>query len=165
HTLNEMMDRIEKALKRTLRFTADASHELRTPLAVMRTTAEVALRSPRPADHRAALEEITAEIERTSQVVENMLLLAKADSGRAAIDKRAVDLVAAVEEACSEVRVLARVKGLELDVKLPEQPIHVHGDRDALRRLFVILLDNAVKYTPAGGRVETLLSEKDGAAI
>ena len=164
HTLNEMMDRIDKAFKRTLRFTADASHELHTPLAVMRTTAEVALRSPRPADHRAALQEVTAEIERTSQVVENMLLLAKADSGRARIDKRAVDLVAAVEDACSEVRVLAQVKGVVLDVQLPEQPIRFHGDRDALRRRFVILLDNAVKYTPTGGRVETSLPEQDESA-
>src|SRR5690606_22963917 len=157
--------RLEAAFRRTSRFTADASHELRTPLAVMRTTAEVALRSPHADEQRTALEQITAEIERTSQLVENLLLIAKADSGRAPLDKRRVDLVAAVEEACAEVRVLARVKGLDLDARLPQTSVPVTGDRDALRRLFLILLDNAVKYTAAGGKLEVSLDAIDGYAI
>jgi heavy metal sensor kinase len=164
-TLNEMIGRLEAAFRRTTRFTADASHELRTPLAVMRTTAEVALRSPHADEHRAALAEITAELGRTAQLVENLLLIAKADSGRAPLDKRPVDLVATVEEACAEARVLARVKELELDARLPPTSIRVTGDRDALRRLFLILLDNAVKYTAAGGKLEVSLEAVDGTAI
>ncbi|HVY66969.1 MAG TPA: heavy metal sensor histidine kinase [Gammaproteobacteria bacterium] len=165
-TLNDMIARLEAAFQKITRFTADASHELRTPLAVMRTTAEVALRAPPGgAEERAALEQIVAEIERTSQLVENLLLIAKADSGAAELNKRSVDLVAAVREACTEAEVLARVKGLALTAELPDASLRVHGDRDALRRLFLILLDNAVKYTPAGGSLSVALRAQDGVVV
>jgi heavy metal sensor kinase len=165
-TLNEMIGRLEAAFQKISRFTADASHELRTPLAVMRTTAEVALRAP-PADDepRAALEQILAEIERTSHLVENLLLIAKADAGDARLHKRPVDIVAALDEACSQASVLARVKGIRFEARLPAKNLLVTGDRDALRRLFLILLDNAVKYTPAGGAFEVSLIEGDGYVI
>jgi heavy metal sensor kinase len=162
-TLNEMLERLEAGFRRISRFTADASHELRTPLAVMRTTAEVALRAPgRDAgETRAALEQIVAEVERTSHLTENLLLLAKADSGAAGLQRHDVDLAATVGEACAQAEVLARVKGLELATELPEPArLYVAGDPQALRRLFLILLDNAVKYTPAGGRVEVALRGK-----
>ncbi len=165
HTLNEMIARLETAFQKITRFTADASHELRTPLAVMRTTAEVALRAPAGDEQRAALEQIVAEIERTSQLVENLLLIAKADSGAAELNKRSIDIVAAVREACTEAEVLARVKGLALSTQLPEASVWVHGDRDALRRLFLILLDNAVKYTPSGGALRVTLDATDGAIV
>jgi heavy metal sensor kinase len=167
-TLNEMLERLEAAFRRVSRFTADASHELRTPLAVMRTTAEVALRAPERdgAEARAALEQIVAEVERTSHLTENLLLLAKADSGAAALQRHHVDLAAAVGEACAQVEVLARVKGLELATELPEpQSLYVAGDTHALRRLFLILLDNAVKYTPTGGRIEVALREHGDAVV
>jgi heavy metal sensor kinase len=164
-TLNEMIARLETAFQKITRFTADASHELRTPLAVMRTTAEVALRAPAGSEQRAALEHIVAEIERTSQLVENLLLIAKADSGAAELNRRPIDIVAAVREACTEAEVLARVKGLELTTQLPAAGILVHGDRDALRRLFLILLDNAVKYTPAGGSLTVAVRSQADAVV
>jgi heavy metal sensor kinase len=164
-TLNEMIARLENAFQKITRFTADASHELRTPLAVMRTTAEVALRAPPGTEQRAALEQVVAEVERTTQLVENLLLIAKADSGAAELRLRSVDIVAAVREACTEGEVLARVKGVELTAQLPTASIFVHGDRDALRRLFLILLDNAVKYTPAGGSLAVALQAGDGTII
>jgi heavy metal sensor kinase len=163
-TLNEMIARLEAAFQRITRFTADASHELRTPLALMRTTAEVALRAPPSAnEERAALEQIVAEIERTSQIVENLLLVARADAGVAELRKHAVNVVDAVRDACAEAAVLARVKGLALEARLPEEPLAVHGDGDALRRLFLILLDNAVKYTPAPGTIEVAVGRAGGA--
>jgi heavy metal sensor kinase len=164
-TLNEMIGRLESAFRQISRFTADASHELRTPLAVIRTTAEVALRAPQESEHRAALEQVIAEVERTSHLVENLLLIAKADSGAAQLQKRPVDLVETVSEACSQARVLARVKGIEFDARLPERSIWVTGDSHALRRVFLILLDNAVKYTPAGGSFEVSLIEQDGTVV
>jgi heavy metal sensor kinase len=164
-TLNEMIARIESAFTRISRFTADASHELRTPLAVMRTTAEVALRGPQSAgEQRAALEYIIAEIERTSNLVENLLLMAKADSGEG-FRKEHVDIVAALREACAQAEVLARVKGIRLVARLPTQTLPVMGDREALRRLFLILLDNAVKYTPAGGTFAVSLQQVDGNVV
>jgi heavy metal sensor kinase len=165
-TLNEMIARLETAFQKITRFTADASHELRTPLAVMRTTAEVALRAPQAGDEqRAALEQIVAEIERMSHLVENLLLIAKADSGAAQLHRRPVDIVEAVREACSEAGVLARVKGLRVDTELPTESLWVSGDRDALRRLFLILLDNAVKYTPVGGQCLVSLGAVNGMIV
>lgn len=165
-TLNEMIARLESAFKRISRFTADASHELRTPLAVMRTTAEVALRGEQPSgDHREVLEQIVAEVHRTSQLVENMLVIANADSGHGRFNLAPVDLAAAAGEACAEAAVLAREKGVRFDVRLPAVPIWVEGDVNALRRLFLILIDNAIKYTPMGGTCEVHLTERDGVAV
>jgi two-component system, OmpR family, heavy metal sensor histidine kinase CusS len=165
-TLNEMIARLESAFQKISRFTADASHELRTPLAVMRTTAEVALRADRPnGEHREALGQIVAEIQRTSGLVENMLLIANADSGHGRFRMAPVDLAAAVEEAGLEAAVLAREKGVQLDVQLPVRPVWVRGDANALRRLFLILIDNAVKYTPSGGCCDVYFAERRGLAI
>ena len=164
-TLNEMIARLDNAFQRITRFTADASHELRTPLAVMRTTAEVAIRAPQGAEQREALEQIVAEIERMSHLVENLLLIAKADAGAADLKKRRIDIVQAVREACSEASVLARVKGLRFETQLPDTTLWVNGDRDALRRLFLILLDNAVKYTPTGGSLAVVVSAQDGRVL
>ena len=167
-TLNEMLERLEEAFRRISRFTADASHELRTPLAVMRTTAEVALRAPdrNDGEARAALEQIVAEVERTSHLTENLLLLAKADSGAAALQRHNVDLAAALGEACAQAEILARVKGLALAAELPdERRTYVAGDAHALRRLFLILLDNAVKYTPVGGRIDVALRQHGDSVV
>jgi heavy metal sensor kinase len=164
-TLNEMIARIESSFTRISRFTADASHELRTPLAVMRTTAEVALRGPQSAtEQRAALEYIIAELERTSSLVENLLLMAKADSGNN-LRKEPVDVGAALREACAQAEVLARVKGVRLDARISGEPLSIMGDREAVRRLFLILLDNAVKYTPAGGVCAVSLQQADGNVV
>jgi heavy metal sensor kinase len=164
-TLNDMIARLEAAFKRISRFTADASHELRTPLAVMRTTAEVALRHDGGGgEHRAALEGVVVEIERTTQLVDNLLLLAKTDAGGVQLAKQAVDVVAVADEARAQMGVLARAKGVSLDARLPDEQLVVSGDRDALRRLFLILLDNAIKYTPAGGNAEVAVVV-NGAAV
>jgi heavy metal sensor kinase len=165
-TLNDMIERLEESFKRISQFTTDASHELRTPLAVMRTTAEVALRrSDEAGEHRQALEQIVAELEQTSNLVENLLLVARADAGGGQLLARPVNLVDAVGEACAEASVLARVKGVRIDARLPAEPVWVAGDPQALRRLFLILLDNAVKYTAAGGRSEASIVEAGGFAV
>lgn len=165
-TLNELIGRLESAFTKISRFTADASHELRTPLAVMRTTAEVALRIEQPdVEHRVALEHIVAEIQRMSHLVENMLLIANADSGHGRLNMARIDLGSAVREACTEAAVLARAKGLRFDVRVPDGPLWVEGDVNALRRLFLILIDNAVKYTPAGGACEVYVRECNGLVV
>jgi heavy metal sensor kinase len=165
-TLNEMIARLESAFSKIVRFTADASHELRTPLAVMRTTAEVALRGPQAdGEHREALEQIIAETQRTSHLVDNLLLIANADSGHGRPIKARVNFADAVTEACTEGAALARAKGIVLRARLPEEPVWVLGDVHALRRLFLILLDNAVKYTPAGGRCEVCVGARGGFVI
>lgn len=163
-TLNEMIDRLEAAFKRISRFTADASHELRTPLALMRTTAEVALKTTDTTERGQALEAIVAEIETTSHLVDKLLLIARTDAGEPVLELRLVDLTKVLEEVCTQVAVLARAKSLNLSVAMPDVHIHVNADAQALRQLFVLLIDNAIKYTPGGGDVEVRL-EMDNQAI
>jgi signal transduction histidine kinase len=130
----------------------------------MRTTAEVALRAHEHDEHSAALEQIVAEVGRTSHLVENLLQLAKADSGAERLAKAPVDVVGLAREATTEVDVLARTKGIRLASELPSSAVNVHGDPRALRQLLLILLDNAVKYTPAGGRIEVSIAADNGHA-
>ena len=165
-TLNEMLGRLEASFERMTQFTADASHELRTPMSVMRANAEITLRRPRSdAEYRDALAKILAESERVSRLIEQLLLLARADSGFAIPQARQMDLNAAVESACGEASVLAEAKRLRFDWSVPDNPLHVWGDSASLERLFVILLDNAIKYTASGGQVDMRLRRDDGFAV
>jgi heavy metal sensor kinase len=165
-TLNGMLGRIEEAFRRITQFTADASHELRTPVALMRTTAEVSLRRPRSdTDYRAALTQILGILERTSALIEQLMLLARADSGFELVRHARLDLVTPFRGACSEVRALATAKQIRFFEDVGASPIEVDGDAQGLRRLFLILLDNAVKYTPEGGEVHAGVRRADGFAV
>lgn len=163
-TLNQMLDRIEGAFRRVTQFTADASHELRTPVALIRTTSELALRKHRSEfEYREALGEIHDEAIRTTDLIENLLTLARADAGKETLDRVPVDLASLVQEVSGRAEKLASQKGITLAWQTPEGIAQISGDRGTLRRLFFILLDNAVKYTPAGGHVQldiTQLPEK-----
>jgi two-component system, OmpR family, heavy metal sensor histidine kinase CusS len=165
-TLNSMLERLEGAFKRITQFTADASHELRTPVALMRTTAELSLRKPRPeGEYRDALSQILKELERTSTLIEKLMLLARADSGIEALQFTRVDLVEGLRESCRQGRTLADAKHVNFQEQTDGGPIYTEGDPHSLERLFLILIDNAVKYTPLGGQVSASLGVSDGFAI
>ena len=165
-TLNGMLSRIEAAFQRVTQFTADASHELRTPVSVLRTSAELALRKPRSeAEYREALARILEESERVSHLIDQLLVLARADSGSSALPMARTDLSAALQAACSEAKVLAEAKQLKFSQLVPTDSVWVQGDAASLQRLFMILLDNAVKYTPIGGEITVRLSSDDGQAV
>jgi signal transduction histidine kinase len=172
-TLNEMMARLDTAFKRLdtaykkiVRFTADASHELRTPVALIRTTAEVALQKNRAApDYEEALREVLAEAERTSVLLEDLMTLARADSGVATLQFVDMDLGTTVKESCSQGSTLAGPRNVAFDWQIPVQPMNLKADPNALRRLFLILIDNALKYTPSGGRVSVGMHRVDGFGI
>jgi signal transduction histidine kinase len=161
-TLNQMLARIEGAFRRVTEFTADASHELRTPVALMRTTAEVALRKQRTnEEYRQALEDVHAESVRTTELIENLLTLARADAGKSALERREIDLAPIVREASQQGQKLAHAKSLAFRADIPETAVHTLGDATALRRLLLIVIDNAVKYTPAG-EITVRLSAANG---
>lgn len=165
-TLNNMLGRLESSFNRITQFTADASHELRTPLAVMRTTTEVSLRTSRTvADYRAAQEEILAELEKTSSLVEKLMLLARADAGVESLQRTPVNLAECLRDACKDGQVLAEGKELKFEKDIDAQKLFIAGDSHALRRLFLILIDNAVKYTPTGGSIAVRLTHNNGCAI
>jgi heavy metal sensor kinase len=166
-TLNQMLARIEVAFNRVTEFTADASHELRTPISLIRTEAEVALRRSRgEAEYREALRHILLEAERTTSMVEELLALARADSGRQALNIQPIDLRGTLQEVASGWRQVANVRGLQFSERILDAELQVLGDAVALRRVVDVLLDNAFKYTPTPGGMVSLWAEQiDGRAV
>ena len=158
-TLNAMFARLEDSFRRMIQFTADASHELRTPVAIIRTTAEVIRRKSRTEkEYAEALDRILAESERTTELVEDLMLLARADANVEDLALEPVELAELARAACMEARVLAEAAGITLANAGLSQSIVVGDDR-ALRRLLLILLDNAIKYSKPGGEVQLYLTQ------
>jgi heavy metal sensor kinase len=152
-TLNAMLARLDDSFRRITQFTADASHELRTPVAIIRTTAEVTRRKPRgDKEYAEALDRILAESERTTQLIEDLMLLARADADAEELPPEPVRLDELALSACADARVLAEAAGMVQSAD-GLTPCTVSGDRRALRRLVLILLDNAIKYSNPGGHV------------
>ena len=153
-TWNGMLARLEAAVKRLSQFTADASHELRTPIALIRTTAELTLRRERsPETYREALRQVLLESERTTRLVEDLLLLARADAGLPSLPLERLELIPLVRDVCQQGQILAGARQLEISAEIPDEPVFVEANDPALRRMLLLLLDNAVKYTPSGGRI------------
>jgi signal transduction histidine kinase len=154
---------IRLAMRRQRDFVADAAHELRTPLAIMRTAAELALADDSEAENQRALEQTLAQNNHLTRLVENLSLLARADSGAVTLERSEVDFGALVDESVGAVEMLAEDRGIRLAAR--SQPgIRVFGDVGRLRQLLLILLDNALKYTPEGGEVLVSLTVQSGAA-
>jgi heavy metal sensor kinase len=165
-TLNEMLDRIESAFLRITQFTADASHELRTPVSLIRTEAELALRRSRgEAEYRESLRHILLEAERTTALIEQLLSLARADSGRETLLMQPVDLRETIRNVVDGWRQMATIRNLQFSASVAARDLFVLGDETALRRLGDILLDNAFKYTPSPGTVHLSLEHKGDSAV
>lgn len=154
-TLNEMLERIESAVKRMVQFTADASHELRAPLTLIHTAAEFSLRRERTREELLdAMRKILRESGRTSGMVDDLLLLARADSGSDVSTLPPVDLCVSARSAVEQAVILAEPKGIMVNSRIQADPLVVEGDDAALSRLWLILLDNAVKYGNPGGKID-----------
>ena len=165
-TLNAMLERIEAAFLRVTQFTADASHELRTPVSLIRTEAELALRRSRgEAEYRESLRHILNEAERTTLLIEQLLELARADSGREAVDLQPLDLGAILRSVADNWRQVAAIRNLEFSSGIHDPIWSVLGDETLLRRLADILLDNAFKYTTSPGSVALLLEQIEDRAV
>jgi heavy metal sensor kinase len=154
-TCNEMLARLENAVARINRFTADASHELRSPISFIRNVSEFALQQDTlDGETRQAFEEILVESVEAGNLLEDMLTLARADEGRLTVSLVPLDLRNLLDEVCDKGELLASAKGQTFvrPARL-DAPLMVKGDPPTLRRLFWALLDNAVKYTPEAGRI------------
>ena len=158
-TFNAMLARIQSAAADMARFTADASHELRTPVSLTRTTVEVALGRERSADeYRAVLTDISTQMERMSALVNDLLLLARLDADVEPNAATPVDLGALVTDTTDALGPTLVREGVALNLDAAPARAIVTGHSESLRRLLVILLDNAIRYTPRDGHLTVRLS-------
>jgi heavy metal sensor kinase len=165
-TINDLLARLENSFKEQQRFIADASHELRTPLAVLRGETEVALGKTRTIEeYEQSLSLIQDEAERLSRIVEDLFILARQPiNTRAALSKERLSLNDAIRDCARAAQVLAFRKGVRLKLEKDSPSIALNGDEELIRRMILNLLDNAVKYTPAGGEISLALARQNGSA-
>ena len=153
---------IERSMDQMRRFMADAAHELRTPITILRTRAEVALAQERETARDAAtFQAIEREAARVGGIVGDLLTLARADSGERPVVREPLYLDDVAAGAVDAVRALATSKGITLEVGAFEEA-KIAGDGALVRQLVLIVLDNAIKFTPAGGHVRLNVSVEDG---
>jgi two-component system, OmpR family, manganese sensing sensor histidine kinase len=151
---------IRDSYQRLRQFTADASHELRNPIAVIQTNVQVALEDPDPRLQQDQLRVIERLTRRLGRLVDDLLFLARQDSGMIPLQLGKVRLCELLKDVVEEQNLIATEKGLLLSLKLPEHCDEMQGDRNQLTRLFTNLISNAVQYTPAGGKIEVTLLQK-----
>lgn len=164
--VNRMFERLERSFSALHRFTAEASHELKTPLMVLRAGVERALRHPgTPAEILQALDESLDQINLMTELVESLLTLARADEGRLPLALEDCDLRDLVAEAAETASMLGEEAGVTIETGLPEAPAPLRADRNRIRQLLLNLVTNAVKYTPAGGRVTIGLADRGSALV
>ena len=153
-SFNDLLERVDQSFERQRRFMSDASHELRTPAAILRGESEVALsRTERPAEeYRESLAVLHAEAQRLTQIVEDLFTLTRADAGQYPLSPHEFYLDELVADCTHAARSLASAKQISLTCEVPEE-LPIRADEALLRRMIMNLLDNAIKYTPLGGRV------------
>ncbi|MDT5295358.1 MAG: hypothetical protein QOJ76_2238 [Acidobacteriota bacterium] len=152
---NELLARLDLSFEQQRRFMADASHELRTPVAIVCGESEVALSQAvrSPEEYRESLAILHDEGRRLTRIVEDLFTLARADAGQYLFDPAAFYLDETAAECVRAVRSLAASQGLELRLRHEGGELPFRGDEGLIRRMLLNLLDNAIKYTPAGGEV------------
>lgn len=161
--LNKLFRRVEQTLESERRFTADAAHELRTPLAALAAQAQVAQRSGSDAERQHAIEQLRVGVDRAAHLVDQLLTLARLDPEQAFTDIQPLPLKALTEEACAAHGAAAVAKQIALELDAVDAT--VMANRTMLQVLLRNLLDNAIRYTPAGGRVAVTLGAAESAAV
>jgi two-component system, OmpR family, sensor kinase len=156
-TFNDMIGRLDASFRQIRQFTSDASHELRTPLTVMKGETELVLRRPRPIeDYQTVLESSLEEIDRMTHIVDELLFLSRADMGEVKMESLPVALESLVEDIYRQATLLGQDRNIEV-VLGTVMPAVVQGDELRLRELLLNLVENAVKYSHPGGKVEVSL--------
>jgi heavy metal sensor kinase len=156
---NDTLTRLESSFEQMRRFTAHVSHELRTPLTVIRSVGEVGLRGRRQESaYREIIGSMLEEVDRLAGLVDRLLNLSRAETGPAKLTVDAVDLLALAREVATQLEVLAEEKQQLISVESPGAPEWT-GDRMVLRQALLNLVDNAIKFTPVGGRITVRVEE------
>jgi signal transduction histidine kinase len=161
-TFNRMAAGVDAALSQLRQFVSDASHELRTPLAVLQGETELVLSQPRSTEEYVrTLHTIDGELKKLSRIVQGLFTLAMADAGQLRLARDPLYLNEVLEEACALILPKAQVKGIAIQPELSQEVSYL-GDEAFLRQLFLIFLDNAVKYSPPRTSVRVKLATEDG---
>jgi heavy metal sensor kinase len=159
-TFNEMISRLDRSFRQVKQFSTDASHELKTPLTILKGEVEVALRKERGhQEYEQILKSNLEEINRMSQIVEDLLLLSKADSGEIRLSKEDMNLTEILNEVVAQVNILAQSKNLRIETSNHHEEIHIFGDPLRIRELFLNLIENGIKYTEEGGSIHIHLTK------
>lgn len=160
-TFNRLLARLEGSFNRQRQFMEDSSHELRTPIYVAHTAAQVTLERKRTEEeYREALGTIDQQLRRMQHIVDDMSVLARADAGAYPLKITQFDLGETVVECMRAAAVLSHRKGVKVS-SLPLQELPCQGDEGLIRQMIIILLDNAIKYSPEGGRVSLAIDAPD----
>jgi signal transduction histidine kinase len=158
-----VLERLDTAVQRIRRFTADASHELRTPLALIRATSDLALRKERDAgEYRRALHEIHGQAEVMTTLTESLLTIARADFEGFEMPMATTDLNELVAAEVRHNQSMAAGKGVHLSAAGSQTPVAVQANAGGIERLLRILIDNAIRHTPDGGSVTVSAACVDG---
>lgn len=158
-TLNQMLGRVEQSVQQVRRFTADASHELRAPMTLIYTAAQAALRRERGPDQlKESLQKVLRGARRCTDLINELLWLARSDAGNIRMELVSTDIAELVRDVVNEVTVLVAEKRLSVSISLP-QSIRASVDELSFRRMLLILLDNAIKYTSTGGSIAVRVTE------
>ena len=156
---NETLTRLESSFDQMRRFTADASHELRTPLTAIRSVGEVGLRGRRDETaYREIIGSMLEEVDRLALLVDRLLMLSRADTGKASLSIDIVDIPRLADEVAEQLSVLTEEKNQTLNVRC-DAVSRWMGDRMVLRQAMLNLVDNAIKYTPVGGRIDVHVAQ------
>jgi heavy metal sensor kinase len=163
-TFNEMLDRLEKTFTSQRQFIEDLTHELKTPLSVLKGELEVTLKKLRtPREYESTLSSSLEEANRIIKIVEDLLMLAQYDSNMVPFEMTPLDIRLLFHDALEDIKILAEQKNIDLHLNSRGKAF-VYGDGDKLKRLFLNILDNAMKYTPSGGKVLVDISEEKNQA-
>ena len=163
-TFNDLFASLDSALRQLRQFVSDASHELRTPLSVLRGETELMLSQPRtPDEYQHALSSIEDELKKLSRIVDGLFTLSMADAGQLRLAREPVYLNEILEESCALATPLARAKDMVINRDLKNE-VSSTGDEAFLRQLFLIFLDNAIKYSPPHSKVSVHMEKSEGTA-
>ncbi len=161
-TFNHLLQSVDSAVRQLRQFVTDASHELRTPLSVLHGETELMLSKPRTADeYRETLCVFDDEFKKLTRIVEGLFTLSMADAGQLHLVCEPLYINEVLEEACALVNYRARAKNIRI-VRELDQEIPYFGDEAFLHQLFLIFLDNAIKYSPGGTSIRVTLENRDG---
>jgi heavy metal sensor kinase len=161
HSFNGMVRRLNESFQQMRKFNADAAHELRTPLAILQGETEVALRSPNlPEEIRLVLASNLEELDRLKRIVNDMLTIAEAEAGRQVLMKDPLDMKPLLEDLVDQMRLLALDRSVQIDLECIQE-MWVDADKLWIRRAIINLLDNAIKYSKDGGKVEISATSRD----